>query len=311
MNKQYIKGAITKIDKEKGTFQVLISTADVDRDGEVIDVNGWDFTNFLKNPVILWAHNYSDLPIGVAEKIAMTEQGPVLNGRFASKEANPKAENVRLLYEEGIQKAVSVGFIPKERDPEDETRITLAELLEVSFVPVPANPNSLALAMKKGIKQDSFVFEQPEAKGPVASHEPPKAPMERDWDGDGARKRLQEWAGGPEKENIDFDKYATGFAWFDDELSENLTAYKLPHIDIVDGKFQVVWRGVIAAMGVLLGARGGIDIPEEDRRSVFNHLANHYEQFDREPPAFRSYTPEELKVLSRRRPATRTIRSAT
>jgi phage head maturation protease len=42
-------------------------------------------------------------------------------------------------------KTVSVGFIPKERDPENQRIITRAELLEVSFVPVPCNPNALSL----------------------------------------------------------------------------------------------------------------------------------------------------------------------
>lgn len=42
-------------------------------------------------------------------------------------------------------KAVSVGFIVKERDPANFSIITQAELLEVSFVAVPANPNAISL----------------------------------------------------------------------------------------------------------------------------------------------------------------------
>ena len=37
-------------------------------------------------------------------------------------------------------------------------------------------------------------------------------------------------------------------------------------------------------MGALLGARGGIDLPEEDVDAVYSHLSRHYEQFDRESP---------------------------
>jgi len=37
-------------------------------------------------------------------------------------------------------------------------------------------------------------------------------------------------------------------------------------------------------MQALLGARGGVDIPEEDRNPVYNHLALHYQQFEKEPP---------------------------
>lgn len=168
MTKQllYTKASVIKIDKETGAFEVIASTGDVDRDREVIDPKGWDLTNFKKNPIILWAHNYSELPIGVAEKIEMTDRGLIIKGRFASEEANPKAQQVKRLYEEGIQKAVSVGFIALERDPEDSSIITKAELLELSFVPVPSNPNSLALAMEKGFdpKKDPELFEKEKAE---------------------------------------------------------------------------------------------------------------------------------------------------
>lgn len=170
----YTKAHITKIDKETGAFDVIASTGDVDRDREVIDPKGWELGNYLKNPVILWAHNYGELPIGVAETIEHTENGLVIKGRFASEEANPKAQQVKRLYEEGIQKAVSVGFIPLERDPEDESTITKAELLELSFVPVPANPNALALAKAKGIdmkKWESELFEKEKKADPEPAPE--------------------------------------------------------------------------------------------------------------------------------------------
>ncbi|MEM0050681.1 MAG: hypothetical protein QXW39_09150, partial [Candidatus Bathyarchaeia archaeon] len=43
-------------------------------------------------------------------------------------------------------------------------------------------------------------------------------------------------------------------------------------------------------MQALLGARGGVDIPAADRRSVYVHLARHYAQFDREPPPLEALT---------------------
>ena len=36
-------------------------------------------------------------------------------------------------------------------------------------------------------------------------------------------------------------------------------------------------------MNVLAGGRGGVDIPEKDKRAVWRHLARHYEQFDEAP----------------------------
>ena len=121
----------------------------------------------------------------------------------------------------------------------------------------------------------------------VPFEETPKAPEDREWDADAAEQRIRRWAGGPDKENIDWGKYRQAFAWYDPEHADDFSGYKLPHHDVIDGRLVVVWRGVAAAMAALMGARGGVDIPAEDRRGVNNHLAKHYAQFDREPPEFR------------------------
>jgi regulator of replication initiation timing len=121
--------------------------------------------------------------------------------------------------------------------------------------------------------------------GAIPPHDSPKAPKDRPWDGDAARERIRGWAGGPEKEKIDWNKYAKGFAWVDPNAKDDFSGYKLPHHDVVDGELKVVWRGVVAAMQALLGARGGVDIPEADQEAVYRHLTNHYRQFGEEPPA--------------------------
>jgi hypothetical protein len=59
----------------------------------------------------------------------------------------------------------------------------------------------------------------------------------------------------------------------------------LPHHDVIDGEISVVWNGVSAAMGALMGARGGVDIPADDVDPCYNHLAKHYKQYDKQPPA--------------------------
>jgi hypothetical protein len=50
-------------------------------------------------------------------------------------------------------------------------------------------------------------------------------------------------------------------------------------------------------MAALLGARGEVDIPEDERRAVYNHIARYYEKFDKEPPEFREYSPMELRQV--------------
>ncbi|TXH07879.1 MAG: hypothetical protein E6R04_11930 [Spirochaetes bacterium] len=129
--------------KGNGKFKVVASTEGVDRHGEIVKVSGWDFTNFMKNPVLLLSHSYSGLPIGVVTKIAVEDNQVVADGVFADTETG---QEVRKLYDDGILKAVSVGFIVRERDTNNPYVITKAELLELSFVSVPANPDALSLS---------------------------------------------------------------------------------------------------------------------------------------------------------------------
>jgi len=46
---------------------------------------------------------------------------------------------------------------------------------------------------------------------------------------------------------------------------------------------------VYAAMAALLGARGGVILPSADKQGVYNHLASHYKQFDKEVPELKKY----------------------
>lgn len=121
-------------------------------------------------------------------------------------------------------------------------------------------------------------------RGAVPSHSPPTADRGRSWDGSGAVSRIASWAGGPDKDDIDWGKYSKGFAWFDEEDRENFGSYKLPHHDIADGQLVTVLAGVHAAGAAIQGARGGVSIPEGDVAGVRAHLARHYRQFDETPP---------------------------
>lgn len=138
-----------KLQQENGTFDVIISTEDIDRTGEIVKQDGWDLANYKNNPIVLWGHDYYSLGIGVClETYNTTYRGiPALGARgvFYSGDINPLAQQVRKMYEFGIKMGTgagcttSVGFIPKEFDPKDQNVITRSELLEFSFVPIPAN----------------------------------------------------------------------------------------------------------------------------------------------------------------------------
>lgn len=147
-----LKGFVTKQADDR-TFKVVASTDSIDREGEIIEQGGWELDNYMKNPVILWAHDIQSLPIGKATSVKVEGDELIIEGIFAEKEGNPMAENVYQLFKAGIQTAVSVGFIPLEREG---SVITKAELLELSFVPVPANPEAHARAIAKGLDESLF-----------------------------------------------------------------------------------------------------------------------------------------------------------
>jgi hypothetical protein len=138
--------------EDTGTFRIIITDESTDRHGEVILQDGLDITNYMKNPVVLFGHDYWSLPIGVTERIIREVingvRVTIAEGHFASADANPEAQKIRRLYDEKILTTASVGIIAHETQG---NVITKSELLEWSFVPVPANPNALSVAKEIGL----------------------------------------------------------------------------------------------------------------------------------------------------------------
>jgi hypothetical protein len=124
-----------------------------------------------------------------------------------------------------------------------------------------------------------------------------KAPEDQGWNWPTADGRLRSWAGGPDKQHMDWSKYREGFAWYDPNNAETFDGYKLPHHDIShDGHLVVVLRGVMSAGAAIQGSRGGVDIPEADVDAVKAHLAKHYREFDRTPPWEQQKASEPVQV---------------
>ncbi len=174
----------TKASSDTGSFEVVISTDNVDRQGEVIRQDGWDLANYLANPVVLWGHDYFSLPIGVCDEITVTGGKLTARGRFAPEAANPFAQQVRRLYDLKIVRATSVGFIDVEREG---NVIMRAELLEFSFVPVPANPYALSLSKAQELKLDLAMIATKglklETKEDAPSGDAPAKPEAQDGEG--------------------------------------------------------------------------------------------------------------------------------
>lgn len=88
------------------------------------------------------------------------------------------------------------------------------------------------------------------------------ADVDHPWDGEAARKRVWDWSEG------DFRRYRRAFLWYDSARPDQKNSYKLPIADVIDDDLKIVPRAVNAVAAVLGGARGGVDIPDEDMASV-------------------------------------------
>lgn len=148
---ELVKSTKEMTDGDAGTFSVVCSTSDRDRQNEVINQDGWDLSFYKLNPVVLWAHDYNAMPIGVTTSISVEGGKLIASGKFAP---TPFAQQIRQLYDLGFVRTVSVGLIPKEYDTNDRDVITKAELLEFSFCPVPANPFALTQNQVKDLRLD-------------------------------------------------------------------------------------------------------------------------------------------------------------
>lgn len=151
----------------------VASTASIDLTGEVL-TQDWDLSVFKANPIVLYAHDRWDLPIGQATACEVRDGQLECTIKFASADANPKAEQVWKLVQEKVLRAVSVGFRSKDcryemRDGKDVWILSGNRLFEVSVTPIPCNPE--ALAKQKALAVERSAREGATPKGAESATE--------------------------------------------------------------------------------------------------------------------------------------------
>lgn len=133
-------------------------------------------------------------------------------------------------------------------------------------------------------------------KGAISSNIATNSDENLSWDSSAAIKNVKAWASDSDG-NIDFDKYKQAFFWVDSENADKQGSYKLPFADVFDGELKAVWRGVAASMASLMGSRGGVDIPDNDRKPVYNSIVKYYKKFDKTPPEFKQAEVGHVKAF--------------
>lgn len=148
---------------EDGSIDFVLSTATPDRSNDVVSQDGWRLDNYRKNPVMLFGHDYSQLPVGRADLVGVEAGQLVARGvKFPERDAYEFGWTVGEMYRKGFLHAVSVGFAPiKYAWNEERGGMAMdfheQELLEFSAVPVPANPEALVAAKSAGLPVKGFV----------------------------------------------------------------------------------------------------------------------------------------------------------
>lgn len=135
-----LKATIEKA--ESGEIVFIASDETLDRQGEVVKADEWDLTQFAKSPRLLVDHDYRvEAIVGIAKKV--WQEGKTLKFVPTFHEITEKAVMVKRMIDEGVLDTVSVGFCRRMVNGKG-----VNELMEISFVAVPANANARLLAVK-------------------------------------------------------------------------------------------------------------------------------------------------------------------
>ena len=186
--------ALRVLDEDAGLVSAVVSTEDVDRDGDVIRQEGWDLSHFASHPILLSSHNYRGLTNQIGEWTQMQVEGSLLVGhaKYYIGEGNEEADWGFKLATKG-RAAYSVGFVPdmsKAKQIEANGNLsyeyTGQELLEVSQVTVPSNPQALQAMKGMNLHPEVEVLVEEMlgdmARGLVEFQLPPESPEPIDAD---------------------------------------------------------------------------------------------------------------------------------
>ena len=119
--------------------------------------SGIGLEQFRKNPVMLYLHDHSVLPIGVWENVRVDGDRLLADAKFD--EGDPFAQEVARKVDEGILKCCSIGFNINGIDESDDLKlpgqkgptVTKSELIECSICPIGANRNAMRLSQEPDI----------------------------------------------------------------------------------------------------------------------------------------------------------------
>lgn len=149
-NKQIIFSKTKVLDAENRIIEMVGSTETNDRVGDHMFMSGVKLSNYLKNPIVLPNHDYESPAIAKALTVSVQEGTKlVFKIQFAETELG---KEWFYLYSNKFMNASSIGFHPIQYKPNDKGGFDFIEweLLELSLVTVPCNPEAIQRAYSEG-----------------------------------------------------------------------------------------------------------------------------------------------------------------
>lgn len=272
---------IKTVSSDDRIIEGFASTADVDRVDDIVVPDAFKRTmkTFMKAPTLLYNHKL-DNAIGVVEAYKITDKGLWIRARIGK--GYEPADTIWKMIEQGIVRTFSIGFSIKDEEWNKEGKriIKDIDLHEISVVSVPANTEALFEVSPDGKTMNIKIGHEAEEKAVEPFRNLPV--VDRSWSKRKAIPQIRKWAssdGSGDPDKINFNKYKKCFMWYDESRKEELTAYKLPFCYIENGRPVACKRAIMAIAAVLMGARGGVYIPESDKKKIMRIVEAYYKKW--------------------------------
>lgn len=271
---------------DKGLVSAVFSTANViDSDGDVTLPGA--FTDGAEVVVSGYQHTSwsGALPVGKGT-IRTTPTEAILDAQFFMDTAAGR-DTFAVVKALGPAQQWSYGYDVLNSDQgtfqgRDVRFLKQLKVHEVSPVLVGAGVNTRTLSAKAAQMEGGTVVAVPgQAIRPHETDVTTKA-----WDGAGTVAAVAD--------DTSVSDLRTMFAWVDPTADpEAKAAYAFAHHHGPGGEANL--RACMTGIAILNGARGGKAVPDSDRDGVYQHLASHLVDGDREPPELRTAADGDLK----------------
>lgn len=144
-NKGMIQASCKALAEGKRQVELIMSTSNLDRDKDKLEASGCKYEKYMKNAVVLKDHRWNVDSI-VAKCIEIKISGNKVIGivEFPEEGLVPEADKIYKMIQAGLINAVSVGYFMTKYMRNDFGGLDIAEweILEVSFVAIPANADA-------------------------------------------------------------------------------------------------------------------------------------------------------------------------